>query len=191
MALPDYQGVEAGTKITFGVTGSFSPVDVATGWATSITDLITLAGVLDGEARQSDKADLGSPWAPAYQLLVAVDFTDETPVAGEVVEYYWAPSNSGTDGTANVAGNSGLDGDCPAGALGSITLAEFVKQCVFIGNLVVHDGAVVQNAPVGILVPTMQYGQLIVKNESGDVFEGDDVEMHHVLQPIRLPITDT
>ena len=118
-------------------------------------------------------------------IYYAIQGAGETPTAGEVIEYYWAPSVSTTAGTGNIAGNAGADSDCPdATALGSITIGEFVKQCQFIGNLIVHDGAVVQNGFVGILAPTQRFGQLIVKNESGDVFETDDVEMHQVLNPI-------
>ena len=38
-----------------------------------------------------------------------------------------------------MAGNSGADAAAPDGALGTITLAEFLDQCDFIGALVNHD----------------------------------------------------
>ena len=82
------------------------------------------------------------------------------------------------------AGNSGADAAAPDGALGSITLAEFRRWAIPIGNLIVHDGAVVQNGYVGELMPPSRYGQLLVVNESGDAFEADDVEMHQVLNPV-------
>jgi len=84
----------------------------------------------------------------------------------------------------NVAGNSGGDAACPDGALGAITLAEFLNQCLFIGSLITHDGACVQNGLVGVFSPPSRYGQLIVVNKSGDAFEADDVEMHQVMNPI-------
>ena len=37
---------------------------------------------------------------------------------------------------------------------------------------------------VGVFSPTNRYGQLIVVNNGGDVFEADDVEMHQVMNPI-------
>ena len=89
-----------------------------------------------------------------------------------------------TAGNGNVAGNSGADAAAPGGALGSITLDEFVQQCIKIGSLVVHDGAVVQNGHVGILVPPTRYGQIIVYNNSGDAFEADNVEMAVWLTPL-------
>jgi len=179
------------TQIRFFVTGSFSPVDPATDWTIGTpTDVVlTLTAVADTEARQSTKVDLGALRAARYEVFGCVDFTGETPTDGEVIEYYWAPSTNTTQANGNVAGNSGADADAPGGALGSITITQFVKQCIFIGNLIIHDGAgggggVVQNGYVGTFSPPTRYGQLIVKNESGDVFEADDVEMHQVMNPI-------
>lgn len=177
---------KSGTQIRFFVTGSFSPADNGTNWTDGTpTDVVlTLSAVANGAGRQSTKVDLGATRAPRYALLGCVDFTGETPTIGNTVDYYWAPSTSSTTGNGNVAGNSGSDGAAPDGALGSITLAEFVKQCIYIGSLVVHDGASVQNGYVGELAPPTRYGQLIVVNNSGDAFEADDVEMHQVLVPI-------
>lgn len=174
------------TQLRFGVSGSFSPADAGTNWTIGTpTDVtLTLAGVANGAARQSDKQDLGAVRAPAYSVLGCVDFTGETPTGGNLVSYYWAPSSSGTQATGNIAGNSGADADAPGGALGSITLAEFLKMCQFIGSLVVHDGAVVQNGLVGVFSPLTRYGQLVVVNDSGDAFEADDVEMHQVMNPL-------
>jgi len=177
---------KVGTQIRFFVTGSFSPVDAATNWTIGVpTDVVlTLAAVANLAARQSDKVDLGATRADEYEVLGCLDFTGEVPVTGEHVDYYWAPSTSTTQASGNVAGNSGADGDAPDGALGSITLNEFLLQCVFIGSLIVHNGAVVQNGYVGRFRPPGRYGQLIVVNNSDDVFEADDVEMHQVFNPI-------
>lgn len=177
---------KVGTQIRFFVTGSFSPADGGTDFTIGTpTDVVlTLAGVLDGEGRQSTKVDLGATRAPSYELLGCVDFTGETPTSGATVDYYWAPSTSATSANGNVAGNSGVDADAPGGALGSITLQEFVTQCVYIGSLSVSDDATVQNGFVGVFSPTNRYGQLIIVNESGDAFENDDVEMHQVMNPI-------
>lgn len=178
--------VKTGTQIRFGVSGSFSPADDGTNWTIGTpTDVtLTLSGVADGAGRQSDKVDLGATRAAQYSVLGCVDFTGETPTAGDTVDYYWAPSVSTTQANGNVAGNSGADADAPGGALGSITLSEFLLQCQFIGQLIVHDGASVQNGFVGIFSPAERYGQLIVVNNSGDAFEADDVEMHQVMNPI-------
>lgn len=178
--------LKTGGQIRFFVSGSFSPVDAGTNWTIGTpTDVaLTLSGVADGAGRQSDKVDLGATRARRYSVLGCVDFTGETPVAGNSIDYYWAPSVSSTQANGNVAGNSGADAAAPGGALGSITLDEFLLMCQRIGSLVVHDGAVVQNGFVGIFEPAERYGQLIVVNNSGDAFELDDVEMHQVMNPI-------
>lgn len=181
--MPDVT-LEVGTAIAFGVSGSFSPADPATQHAAAITDLITLASLANGAGRQSDKVDLGANRAPRYAVMGAFDFTGETPTAGGRMDVYWAPSTSGTQANGNVAGNSGADAAAPGGALGSITLPEFLAQCEYIGSLVVHDGAVVQNGPLGVFTPATRYGQIVVVNNSGDALEADDVENHVVLVPI-------
>jgi len=177
--------IKEGTQIRFFVTGSFSPADDGTNWTEGTpTDVaLTLSGLADAAGRQSLKVDLGATRPPTLALLGCVDFTGETPTANTTVDYYWAPSTSSTQANGNVAGNSGADAACPDGALGTITLAEFLELCIPIGSLAVHDGASVQNGFVGWLSSPTRYGQLIVVNNSGDAFEADDVEMHQVLTP--------
>lgn len=173
-------------QIRFFITASFSPADAATNWTIGTpTDVVlTLDAIANGAGRQSTKVDLGAVRAEEYALFGCVDFTGETPTVGLTVDYYWAPSTHATNANGNVAGNSGVDADSPGGALGGITQFEFVRQCIFIGSLVVHDGGSVQNGFVGILRPPSRWGQLIVENNSGDVFEDNDVEMHQVLNPL-------
>lgn len=177
---------KVGAQIRFCVAASLSPADAGTNWTIGTpTDVaLTLSAVADGAGRQSAKVDLGATRAREYEVLGCVDFTGETPVVGDMVEYYWLPSTSGTAANGNVAGNSGGDAAAPDGALGTITLAEFARQAVFIGVLVCHDGASVQNGYVGRFSPPGRYGQLLVINQSGDAFEADDVEMHQVMNPI-------
>ena len=178
-------------QIRFFVTGSFSPADAATNWTIGTpTDVVlTLASLATGAGRQSDKQDLGAVRAPAYAVFASIDFTGETPTDGQAVDFYWLPSTNTTQANGNVAGNSGADAAAPGGALGAITLAQFILQAQFIGSLVVHDGAgggggVVQNGPVGVFSPTSRYGQLLVVNNSGDAIEADDVENHVVMNPL-------
>lgn len=173
-------------QFRFFVSGSFSPADAGTNWTIGTpTDVaLTLSAVADGAGRQSAKCDLGSTWPAVHECFGCVDFTGETPSATGSIDYYWAPSTSATAGNGNVAGNSGGDAAAPDDALGSITLAEFLKQCIFIGSLFTHDGASVQNGYVGRFRPPTEWGQLIVVNNSGDAFEADDVEMHQVLNAI-------
>ncbi len=185
--MPSILNFIEGEQIQFLVAGSISPADAGTDWragGSPTIAVLTLASVADGAGRQSTKVDLGALYAPQYDLFACVDFTGETPSATETVDYYWAPSPVSTEGNGNVAGNSGADAAAPGGALGSITLAEFILQCQWIGVLLTHNGAVVQNGFVGRFSPGARYGQLIVVNNSGDVFEADDVEMHQVMNPV-------
>jgi len=175
-------------QIRFFITGSFSPADAATNWTIGTpTDVVlTLAGVATTAGRQSTKIDLGANRADEYTVLGCVDFTGETITVPGSVDYYWAPSTNTTEANGNVAGNSGADGDAPAGALGSITLAEFLKQCQQIGSLSLHDGGSVQNGVVGTFSPMTRWGQLIVVNNCDSAFEDDDIEMHQVMNPVVL-----
>ena len=179
--------VSVGGQIRFFTTAAFSPADAGTNWTIGTpTDVaLTLSALADNAGAQSAQVDLGAARSSVYEVLGCIDFTGETPTVGATVDYYWAPSTSGTAANGNVAGNSGaVNISAPDGALGSITLAEFVAQCQYIGSLVVHDGGVVQNGLVGVFMPSSRYGQLIVVNSSGDAFEGDDIEQHQVFNPI-------
>jgi hypothetical protein len=181
---------KVGGQLRFIAVSGFSPVDVATDWTIGApTDvLLTLSGIVNDAGRQSTKIDLGATRAPEYELLGCIDFTGVTPTIGSTVDYYWAPSTHNTDANGNVAGNSGVDAAAPGGALGSISLPEFITQCQFIGSLILHDGSVPQNGLVGRFSPTGRYGQLIIVNKSGVTFETDNVESHQVMNPIITEI---
>lgn len=175
-----------GTQIRFFLTAEFSPAAAGTNYTIGTpTDVaLTLNNLANGAGRQSAKVDLGAVRAARYEVLGCVDFTGETPTQGGRVDYYWLPSSSGTAGTGNVLGNSGLNAAAPGSALGSATLADMIAVAQYIGSLYVHDGASVQNGFVGIFEPSSRYGQLLVVNNSGDTFEQDDVEAHQVMNPI-------
>ena len=178
--------VKTRTQIRFSGSG-FSPADSGTNYTigTPTVATLSLSAVADGAGRQSAKADLGAVRAPRSAMQATVDFTGETPTAGERIDFYWAPSTGGTTGNGNVAGNSGNDAAAPVGALGSIALAEFIRQCLYIGSLTVHAGASMQNGYVGTFSPPERYGQMIVVNESGAAaFEANNVEAHVVINPI-------
>jgi hypothetical protein len=180
--------VKQGTQIRFLASATFSPADVGTDFTvgTPIDSPLTLAGVTDAAGRQSNKVDLGATRAAQYSVFGAVDFTGENPAPSGTgsIDYYWAPSASVTQGTGNVAGNSGADADAPGGAVGSPSLDEFTKQCQLIGSLAVHDASAVQVGYVGTFSPKERYGQMVVVNNSGGTFEADDVEAHTVMNPI-------
>lgn len=177
--------IKQGTQIVFGATATWNPADDGTNLAEgdAITVEMGMTAIVDGAGVQSIKIDLGAKRAAEYSVFGAFDFTGETPTKGSV-DLYWAPSTSGTGATGNIAGNSGADAACPDGALGSITLVEFIGLCQFIGALVNHDGAVVQNGFIGVITPLHRYGQMIVVNNANDAFEADEVEHHIVMNPL-------
>lgn len=132
--------------------------------------------------RQSTKADLGAVRASRYACRAAIEFA-ATPVAGETVEVWWAPSASATAGTGNPGNASGAD----AAYTGYSSNADAsIKQCVFIGTMIVtaQATATVQIAEVGILEPTERYGSLIVANRSDAAIHSDAVEINIVLDPM-------
>ena len=177
------------SPIVFGVDAELDPADDGTNLTDDIgTDTvdveIDLDAIATAEARQSAKADLGATRALYYNVMASIDFTDETPTDGAVVEFYWAPSTNATAANGNIDGNSGTDADVPSGVVSGVSDDEFVKHCVFIGILTTNaDGGVVTGY-VGRLSPPTRYGQLIVFNKSGDVFEADAVESHVVFMPL-------
>ena len=184
--MPNEVPVKQNTQLRFAVAGSFGPGDPGTNWSAGTpTDVaLSLSGILNGDGRQSDKVDLGAVRAARFACLGCVDLTGATATIGNTVDYYWAPSTSGTQDTGNVAGNSGADAAAPGGALGGITLDEFIAMCQHIGHLTVHDGSVVQNGFVGVFSPSERYGQLIVVNNSGATFAASNAEAHQILVPI-------
>jgi len=177
------------SPIVFGVDTELDPADDGTNLTDDIgTDTvdveIDLDAIADTETRQSAKADLGATRALYYNVLASIDFTGETPTDGDAVEFYWAPSTASAAGNGNIDGNSGTDADVPSGVVSGVDDDEFLKHCIFIGNLTCNaDGGVVTGY-VGRFSPPTRYGQLVVKNESGDAFEADAVESHVVFMPL-------
>ena len=150
--------------------------------ATPTEAQLSLASVADAAARQSTKVDLGEVRSPLYKVRAAFELA-ATPVAGDIIELYWAPSPSGTAGVANAANVTGADA---AYAGYSANLAASVLQLDLIGVFVCTAQATgtVQVAECGLFSPSERYGSLVVKNESGAAFHSDDVECHVVLDPV-------
>ena len=186
--------LKQGTPIIFGDNANLNPVDDANNLTDDVgTDTADCdfdhTALADGAAHQSLKCSLGSTWATTFQVMATVDFTGETPTAGETIDYYWCPSTSSTQATGNVAGNSGANAAvCDGCTMTGITDAEFVKLCIYIGSLVHTDDNDVATGFVGVLTAPMQYGQLTVFNDSGDAFEADNVEAHVAFYPLVVEI---
>ena len=179
------QLVKVGTQITFADHGT----DFIGGAAkTSLeqagsTDVqIDTTDLADTAGRESAQADLGATRAARYSVMASIEFA-ATPVTGERVELYWAPSPDGTAANGNPMNIDGVDAAAPSG-IG--TLAELIAVCQHIGDFIVTNDptGAVQTGYVGTFSPAERYGILIVKNESGAAFHSDAVETHIVFDPI-------
>lgn len=146
------------------------------------TDQITLVSLADAAARQGAKGDLTALRARAYSVTLRVEF-DVAPVSGTIVSLYWAPSVSGTAGVANPGGISGADA-AYTGTAGD-SLADSLKQLDLIGVLIcTADAAAVVQQQTFVYSPSERFGTPVVFNQGGQAFEGDDIEMSIIFNPI-------
>ncbi len=157
-----------GTPIVFADSVNY-PGDGGDGGAR--THQINMKSLAAAAARQSDKADIDTGgvtnrFPQTFTMTIRWHWTIGTaPTAGGTVDCYWAPSVSGTAGTANPGGVSGSDGNY-TGTAGS-SLAESLKLLQFLGSLIVtldEDGDYEQQSHI-VILPT-QYGSLVVVNNT-------------------------
>lgn len=169
--------VKNGTPIVWAdIGGDFGDAPIAG------TVQITLAALADAAARQGVKVDLGATRADRFDVFLIIE-EDVAPVSGDGVELHWAPSPSGVAGTANPGGVSGTDAAYTGTAGDSI--ADSLKQCQLIGKIpCTSDADTVIQQKSWSYSPTARYGSPIVFNESGQAFEGDDVEMSIIFIPV-------
>jgi len=174
--------VKEKTQILFNNSATYAPAtalnDIEVGTPTDVQ--IDLTAILDTEARASTKADLGALRAAAYSVIAAIEM-QATPVTGEVIEFYWAPSAVSVAGTGNPGGVTGTDADYTGSPA---TLAEGVAKLIFIGVMVMSADANIQVDFIGILVPPTRFGMLVVKNEAGATTGADVVETAIAFDPI-------
>jgi hypothetical protein len=167
-------------------SATFSPVGAndlrvaafVTAWQIDVT------GVLDTEARQSEKIDLGAVRASEYYVEGAIEFALTGLTAGDTVDAYWAPSRAEPDGTANPGGVSGTDSDYTGDA--DSTLVQSLVQLIHIGSFVctvLDEATGVQVGYFGTFAPPHRYGSLIIVNNSGATMATDVVETHFTLTP--------
>lgn len=153
------------------------------------TDQITLAGILDGAAREGVKVDLGDPRAEVYEIVLRIEFA-LAPSEHSLVKLYFAPSPSVTPGTANPGGVSGTDA-AYTGTPGS-ALLQATKQLDYIGSLVcTADAQPVVQQQTWKYSPAAQYISPVIVNNSGQAFYSDDVEMSIILIPLPVELQDT
>ena len=172
-----------GQQILFNDSASYSPatlnnleVGTATDVAFDLTDVATTA------AEASAKADLTATRAPSYAVHASIEMATE-PVTGETFDFYWAPSVSDTAGQGNpgwVSGTSAAYTGTPG------TLAEGLKQLMFIGSLVMSADATgsIQMGCIATFAPPTRYGCLVAVNSTSDTTHSDVVETAVSFTPI-------
>ena len=133
-------------------------------------------------ARQSTKCDLGATHAMSYAVTASFEFAT-APVTGETVDLYWSPSHSGTAGKGNMGSTTGVDGVYAGGAA---TLAEGLKNLMFIGSLVCSADATtyIQTGFVAVFSPPDRYGNLVAHNNTADDYHSDGIEIAVSFEPI-------
>lgn len=165
-----------GTPIVWADTTDFGDSPIAR------TVQIDLTSIAATAARQGVKVDLGATRAARYDVTLRVEL-DVAPTSGKVVSLWWAPSESGTAGTANPGGVSGADA-AYTGTAGD-SLADSIKQLQLVGVLVAtSDAATVVNQEAFRFFPLCRYGSPVVYNETDQAFEGDAVEMSIIFTPV-------
>lgn len=176
--------LKVGTQICFADHGAdFAGGAAKTSLEQTPTDVqIDTTSLADGAGRESAKVDLGATRAAQYSVMASMEFA-ATPITGDLVELYWAPSPDAVAANGNPQNIDGVDAAAPSGVG---TLAELVRVCQFIGVFICTNDptAAIQTAYVGTFSPAERYGILIVKNESGAAFHSDAVETHIVFNPI-------
>lgn len=187
MALPDSLKLTAGTAIILADSTDHSPA-TANNLGTR-TDQIDLTSVGNNAARQSAKVDFGANRAVLWNVAAAFELA-ATPTAGNVINIFLAPSNSGTAATANPGGVSGSDS---AYTGYSSNLAASLRQLELIGAFICTaqaTGTVQIDMSVGQFSPPERYGTIVVENQSGAAFHSDMVESSIVLSPIEHQVQD-
>ena len=146
----------------FGVPTALNDITIA-GYTDVQIDLTSLANTA---GRESAKVDLGATRAGSYTFIAAIE-TAAASVAGERIDFYWAPSDNATAGEGNPGLILGADAAAPSSAHAA-TLAQFLLMCQFVGSGIVEDTAnTVQLMPISsMFVPAARHGILVVVNES-------------------------
>jgi len=167
---------EIGRKFT-GTIGTVKTIKSSGGDAA-----FTATSLANGSARESAKINLGAVqpeggWTVTYETKGA-----SAPTAGATSDIYWSASSSATAGTDNRGDASGTDAAYPATG----TLAEKLKQLIYIGSLVHSSTTGTQRQDVGVLTPITQYGSFIVRNASGVAYSATATDHIITLTP-RIP----
>ncbi len=175
---------KVGTQIIFANHGGdFVGGAAKTSLEVAGTDVqINLTTLGSGAARESAKFDFGATRAAAYSIMAAIEADGVGFDTGKAIDFYLASSPIAAAANGNPGQIDGVDAAAPSGPG---LLAELLKQCLWIGRLIVEDtAATIQVGWCGEFRPPERYGILIVVNNGGQAFLNDAVEHHVVFNPI-------
>jgi len=183
---------KVGTQIVFANHVNATPEFVGGAAKTSLVlagateielDLTTLTTL---NVAESDKFNFGTNRAARYSCMASIESGASAMTIGETIEFYLAPSTQSAATDGNPGQLAGADASAGGGGISGVgTIDELLKQCMFIGSLIVEDTAsTVQTGFVGTFSPPEQYGILVVLNNTSESFETNAVEHHVVFNPI-------
>ncbi len=172
MALPDVFRVQTGTLKTFKNSGG----DAA----------CTMANISTGAAVNSDKLDLGATRAAVYDVFADIEFSSN-PTDATSVDFYWAPSSSGTAATDNPGAVDGTDGAYS----GLVSVAGGIRQLQYMGSLSLAASSTVQKAWCGRFSPAQRYGTLVVVNNAGVATTNTNTNHQVRIVPLEGVVEDT
>ena len=172
---------KVGTQLSFADhAGDFGPTAanvIEVGTPTNVD--LALTTLAADTYVNSDQFDFGATRAAQFSVIAAIEWS-VAPTAGTTVEFWLAPSPSSGATIGNTGGTDGVDG----AYTGYSGAAEGVAQLMPLGVLVASNDAVVQIAYIGKFSPPERFAQLVVRNNTDQSFNADDVEMNVVITPI-------
>lgn len=159
----------------FGSAPATAGNSLIIGTPTDVQIDLTSVGASGGARASAKTADLGSVKAGAYSVMACLVHA-ATPIEGEFVYFYWAPSPSATAATGNPGNVTGSDAAYTDtdGLLG---------QLQFIGALSLRAN-VLNIGYVGTFQPKHRYGSLVIVNQSAAAFHTAMDETHIAITPI-------
>jgi hypothetical protein len=139
------------------------------------TDQIDLTSLVAGAYRQSDKFDFTTPRGT---FIVRAAFEPvSAPTAGGTVDVHIGYSNSATAANSNPGNLSGSDSAYVGYGAAAADATEALSQLEFIGSCHATADDDIMVCELGLIVPKLQYGMVVVKNGWSVNLEGDAIEM--------------
>jgi len=175
----------SGTPIILGNSGDYSPTAGASLTGTR-THQLNLTGLVAGAYRQSAKFDMGATRAQRYFCRAAIE-PASAPAAGGAVEVFLGLSDNATAANNNPGNLSGADAAYTGYGAAATDATECIGQLTRIGQVIASADADIMVSTLGVFIPYLRYGMIVVRNGFSVNLGADAVEMSVQL----FPITDS